>query len=402
MEGQIVNPQGLRNRTFAWDRVAIPRWLWVPLLIFGVTRLAIALVAYLAVPLIADSTPPPYHLRPPDNTLLDVFGSRWDAGFYLSIAEEGYRYEGVPLPSVAFFPLFPLAIRAVASVTSDAMLAGLIVANLALLGAMILLYRLVDDEWGNAIADRAVWYFLIFPAAFFGSAIYSESLFLLVAIGALYASRKGYWGLAAVLGVFTALTRLTGLILVPVLAVEWWTQRTNGAPKRAPSLAALLAPAAVTLGTGAYMVYLQQAFGDPLAFVRGAAAWGRVARTPLVMIAELLQRPTEGWGAAIAAGRLPLDNWIDLMFVLLFLIIGGVLLRQRRWSEGAFVLLGVLIPLSSGLLMSQRRYMWVLFPAFILLARWGHRQWVDRAVTALSLLGLGVFTAMFANGYWVG
>jgi hypothetical protein len=123
---------------------------------------------------------------------------------------------------------------------------------------------------------------------------------------------------------------------------------------------------------------------------------------PTATIAELLQRPTEGWSAAIAAGRLPLDNWIDMAVVLLFLVLGIVLLRQRRWSESVFVLLGVLIPVSSGLLMSQRRYMWVLYPAFILLARWGRHQWVDRVVTTLSLLGLGLFTAMFANGYWVG
>jgi len=27
---------------------------------------------------------------------------------------------------------------------------------------------------------------------------------------------------------------------------------------------------------------------------------------------------------------------------------------------------------------------------------------LDRAITALSLLGLGLFTALFANWYWVG
>jgi hypothetical protein len=52
--------------------------------------------------------------------------------------------------------------------------------------------------------------------------------------------------------------------------------------------------------------------------------------------------------------------------------------------------------------MSQRRYVWVLFPAFILLAQWGDRPWFDRLVTTLSLLLLGLFTALFANGYWVG
>ena len=116
----------------------------------------------------------------------------------------------------------------------------------------------------------------------------------------------------------------------------------------------------------------------------------------------MLQPPVEGWGSAILAGRLPLDNWIDLLASLTTLILGGVLLRQRRWSEGLFVVLGALIPLSSGLLMSQRRYVWTLFPIFFVLARWGERPWFDRAFTAFSLLGLGLFTALFANWYWVG
>jgi hypothetical protein len=176
-------------------------------------------------------------------------------------------------------------------------------------------------------------------------------------------------------------------------------QRRRG-ERRAP-LAALLAPAAVPIGTAAYMLYLQRMFGDPLAFMHASAAWQRQPQSPLAMIGELLRRPAEGWGAALLAGRLPLDGWIDLAFVALFAGLGLVLLRQRRWSEGWMVVLGVLLPLGSGLLLSQRRYMWVLFPAFILLARWGERPWVDRLITLLSLLGLGVSVAMFANGYWV-
>lgn len=88
--------------------------------------------------------------------------------------------------------------------------------------------------------------------------------------------------------------------------------------------------------------------------------------------------------------------------VIFFLVMGFVLLYQHRWSEGIFVWSGVMLAFSSGLLMSQRRYVWVLFPVFILLARWGDRLWVDRLVTTLSLMGLALFTALFANGYWVG
>ena len=386
----------------AWRaRLRATRWLWAVLLLVGMTRLGIALVAYVAAPLLADSTPPPYHLRPPDNTLLDVFGSRWDTGFYLSIADQGYTYRGVPLPSVAFFPLLPLLIRAVTALIGDPLVAGLLVTNTALVGAMLLLYRLVDDEWGSSVADRAIWYMLIFPTSFFGSAIYSESLFLLCAIGALYLARKGYWESAVLLGIAATLTRLVGIVVAPMLLAEWWSQRRRSAGA-GPPLAALLGIAAVPLGTAGYMLYLQRLFGDPLAFIHASAAWARAPRSPLALIAELLRPPVEGWASAILAGRLPLNDWIDLLTVLFFVVLGGMLLRQRRWSEGVLVLLGSLLPLGSGLLMSQRRYVWVLFPALILLARWGERPWVDRAITLFSLLGLGLAVALFANGYWVG
>lgn len=381
----------------------VARWLWWPLLLFVITRLSIALIAYLAVPLIAHSpATPPYHLRPPDNVLLDVFGSRWDTGFYVSIAEEGYRFRGVPFPSVAFFPLLPLVMRAVTPLVGDTVVAGIVVSNVALLLATILFYRLVEESWGPVVADRAVWYWLIFPTAFFGSAVYSESLFLLGAIGALYFARRGYWEVAALLGIVTTLTRLVGLIVAPMLLVEWWIQWRAQRDGRRPPVLALLAPVTAPLGTAAYMLYLWRAFGDPLAFVKGAAVWERVPQSPFVTIAALLQTPAEGWWRAVMAGHIPLDNWIDFSLVLFFLLAGVVLLYKGRWSESVFVLLGVLIPFSSGLLMSQRRYMWVLFPVFILLAQWGKRPWLDRLITTVSLLGLALFTALFAKGYWVG
>ena len=397
-----------RKWAAAWARsLALPRWLWLPLLLFALTRLGIALIVYLAIPLIPDSvTPPIYHLRPPDNILLDAFGSRWDTGFYVSIAEEGYQYEGVPLPSVAFFPLLPLLMRAMTAFSGDAVTAGLFISNAALALTAVLFYRLAEEQWGTAVAERAIWYWLIFPTAFFGSAIYSESLFLLTAVGAFYAARRGYWEIAALLGMLATLTRFVGLIIAPMLVVEWWMQRRlswqNKPEGERPSLLALLGLAIIPLGTGMYMAYLWRTFGDPLAFVHGAAAWQRVPQSPLITIANLLQRPAEGWLAALWAGRLHIDNWLDFTFVLLFFVLGLVLLAKKRWSEAAFVLLGVLIPFSSGLLMSQRRYVWVLFPAFVLLAQWGKRPWLDKTINIFFLLGLALFSALFANGYWVG
>lgn len=383
------------------DALVQARWLWWPGIMFVVTRLGIAFVAYMAFVILPTSIDPPvYHLRGTENLLLDVFGSRWDSGFYVSIVEEGYQYDAQPFPSVPFFPLLPVLMRLVLPLTGDAVLAGLLVSNLALLGAVIVFYRLVQDEWGAAVADRAVWYLLIFPTSLFGSTIYTESLFLLTAVGALYAARRGYWWPAGVLGILTATTRLVGIIVLPLLFIEWWQRRLDRHAAR-PAWHTLFATLLPPLGTGAYMFYLWRTFGDPLGFITGSAAWGRVAQSPLATIRHLLEEPVQGWGTALRAGHIHVNDWFDLIIVAVVFGLGLVLLAQQRWSEGVYVWLGVMISFSSGLLMSQRRYVWVLFPLFILLARWGERSWVDRALTALFLLALALFTALFANGYWV-
>ena len=383
------------------DRRQRYRWIWAPLLIFAITRLGIFLVAYVSAPLIADSQVPPYHIKP-DNLLLDVFGSRWDTGFYLSIADEGYKYEDVQFPSVAFFPLFPLFIRLLTVFLSDSLISGVLIANLALALAVILFYRLIALEADERIATRAVWYLLIFPTSFFGSAIYTESLFLLFTIGAFFFYRKRFWESSAMFAFFAGLTRLMGLILAPALLVEWFTTKFSEPDRGRRKWLGLLPVIAVPVGTLSYMLYLEIKFKDALGFMTASAAWERGPSSPLATMVNLLQRPGEGWLRALLAGRIQTDNWMDFLFIVLFLFFGVALLIQRRWSEAVFVLLGVFIPFSSGLLMSQRRYMWILFPAFSLLARWGENAWIDRLVTAFSLVGLGIYTAMFANWYWVG
>ena len=377
------------------------RWMRTPVFVFLVTRLGIMAIAYISVSVIPDAQETIYHLRGTENRLLDVFGSRWDTGFYVSIAEEGYSFEGVELPSVAFFPLLPILMRLLMPLVGDAVVAGILISNLALFAATIVLYRLVLDEWNGAVAERAIWYLSVFPASMFGSAIYTESLFLLTAIGASLLARHGRWFGAGLVGVAASLTRLHGMLVAVLLAGEWWRQR-QGTETEKPSLAALAAAAVTPLGTVAYILYCWRAFGDPFAFATAASAWGRVPEPPFATMAGVVQAPPGGWISGLLAGTIHVDNWIDLTAVLAFLLLGCALLAIGRWGEGLFVVLGVSLSFGSGLLMSQRRYMWVLFPVFILLGVWGERPWLDRTVTLLSALGLALCTALFANGYWVG
>lgn len=389
----------MQQLTSIWATLRAARWIWVPFLAFLVTRLGIVLVACVTAPVIVDPITPSLVYARPDNLVLDIFASRWDSSFYVAIAQDGYKYTNVPLPYVAFFPLLPLLMRGATWVIADVLVAGLFITNMALLLAAMLLHRLVDMEWGSGIADRSVWYLLIFPTSFYGSAVYGDSLYLLGVIAAALFARSDRWIAAAISGMVAALARPMGVLVVLMLVLEWWQQRRTNAGLRLswPVVIAFLAPIA---GLAAYMLYLQVSFGDALAFVHAQEFWGR-DQSLLSLFDQLLERPEGGWSVGLLTGNLPRDEWIDAGIVLLFATLGFALLREQRWSEGVFILANLLVTLNGGAWMSQRRHVWILFPAFVLLARWSERPWVDRILTLFFLLGLGVFTTMFANWYWV-
>ena len=72
------------------------------------------------------------------------YSVRWDAGWRLSIARNGYDYVPDQASSVAFFPLYPLAIGAFDRLLPGGyVLAALVVTRLTLAGATVYVYRLV-------------------------------------------------------------------------------------------------------------------------------------------------------------------------------------------------------------------------------------------------------------------
>ena len=89
---------------------------------------------------------------------------QWDFGYYQKIAEFGYSGED---GSIAFYPLFPWSIRLVASIGGSYLAAALIVSGIASVVAAILLRRLVQLDYPTSVAMRSVWFFLIFPTAYF-------------------------------------------------------------------------------------------------------------------------------------------------------------------------------------------------------------------------------------------
>src|SRR5207247_8014057 len=159
-----------------------------------------------------------------DSPLIHDLGSftdvwaRWDSVFFVRIAEHGYDHA-----SAAFYPLYPGLVAALGRVFGGHyVLAGVVISLAACLGAFALLYRIAEERLGAEGAWRAVLYLAIFPTALFLQAVYSESLYLLLVLAAFVTAERGRFAAAGVLSGLAILTRVTGLALLPALAVLAW------------------------------------------------------------------------------------------------------------------------------------------------------------------------------------
>ena len=188
------------------------------------TRPAILFVGYLAIFMIgyANGHAPLRHFN---NELLNL-PVRWDAGWYLQIVTDGYRYTpGDPTvqQNIVFFPAFPMLMRAAGRLLGGDMIgyvaAGMVISTTAFFAALVYVYAFARDRYGDEIAGGAIWLLAAYPFALFFSALYTESLFLLGAAGAFYHFSKQQFGRAAAWGVLVGLTRVNGAFLAVPLAV---------------------------------------------------------------------------------------------------------------------------------------------------------------------------------------
>ena len=371
---------------------ALPRWLTAPLIAFVLTRLLV----FAAVPL-ADAVLPNFNdaqAFTSGNALADFAGAwnRWDSVWYLQIATQGYTFASDnPRSTVAFFPLYPLAMAALGAVAGSPLVAGLLISHVALFVALVLLYRLTALKLGDEAAARTVFYVAAFPLAFFFSAIYTESLFLLLTVAAFYAAERDQWGWAGLCGLLAATARPTGALLAPALGLLWLSKRGWSLRSALRDWPTLLWLALIPVGVLAYMVYLNATFGAPLAFMAAQSGW-RKAPGLMALMGDL---------QLMAAGKLWPSYIVDTFFLFAGLLMSIPVARRLGLSYAVYVAVSLLIPASSGV-MSATRFVLVLFPLFMLLGAWGRRRWLDVPLRVLSLTLLPIGTMLFLKWVFLG
>jgi Mannosyltransferase (PIG-V) len=334
--------------------------------------------------------------------------TRWDSQWFLLIAKDGY----VDDDRTAFFPLYPLLAHVVGAPFASPLLGGLVVSFAAFGVALYLLHRLTVLELGAQHARTAVLLCAFFPMSFYFSAVYSEALFLALAVGGVYAARLGRWPVAALLAVLAGTSRSAGGLLLIPLAILWFQSDR----RRLRDAAWLVL---VPLGPAVYAVYLQLVTGDANAAFSAQDAWMRHFAGPFAGIWDGTVAAFDGARQLLSGSRTPVyfkgaagdpfsiagHNLTLFAFLVLAAIATAGVLRRLPLAYGAWCVAMLALPLSYPVstqpLMSLPRFAAVLFPGYMWLALWLDRRRVADWGLAVSAVALVVFSAQFACWVWI-
>ncbi|MES5816612.1 hypothetical protein [Streptomyces sp. RG80] len=178
-----------------------------------------------------------------DHGLWPILARQWDSKWYLGIADHGYARDIGPKGSnLAFFPLYPVLVKAVAAVTPGTRATtGLCLAVVASFVAAWGVFAVGDRLHGRRVGILLTTLWAAFPVGLVQWMGYTESLFTACAAWSLYAVLKRNWLWAATLAVLAGLTRPTGVAVAAAVTVAALLSLRRGFCARA-LVAALLAP----------------------------------------------------------------------------------------------------------------------------------------------------------------
>jgi len=329
-------------------------------------RLAGAAVGFIANVTIPDYQDQGFTVMKEPNPFWDRF-ARWDSGWYQGIASGGYKYVEGRQNNLAFFPAYPKLMgvlgRVMGGAQQDFYFAGILISWLAFAAAMPLLYRLARLDLPHEQATRVTIYAAVFPSAYFFGVVYSEALFLLTLVSATLALRSKRWIWAAVAAAIMTATRVNGVMFLPALALIGWDAASTGRERRW----ALLAAIGGATGIAAYSWFVYSVSGHPFEWFDSITRWGyHPGGNPLSGLVAIAKQLTTRPIDFIATERMAPYDTLNAMAATGALLAVPFILQRFGRGYAAIVVLGLLLPLSSGQFEGLGRYCSVLFPLPIL------------------------------------
>ena len=310
---------------------------------------------------------------------------RWDCWHFGRIAREGYT----EARWTNFFPLYPLLVRALHEVTGmHVNLALLVVANVASLGAYLVIYRIFLMLAEEDAARWALVLLAAFPFAFFQATGYPESLMLFFsALAVLLALRGNHISAGVALGIGVLARHLTMFAGAALLAAQ--IRQRGLHPKRLLLNPAILGLVMPWLFFGLYCLYQYLEFGNPLAFAaaRDEPPWG----------------PLAWWGIGDLLTARGTNEHVQAMysylpFALITTVGGFALVARKQWIEIAAFGIIFMVALWAIGMWGLGRYAASCWPAFLPLGVWLSKQpqWQGPIIAMLALFQ-GLFFYLFSH-----
>ncbi|MFF7633877.1 hypothetical protein ACFZB9_12085 [Kitasatospora sp. NPDC008050] len=354
-------------------------------------------------------------LLPHKYAVLHHLSDLWDAHWYTDIVLHGYNdhvgngMNDIPYSTRAFFPLFPMLIKAVYTVLPISVgAAALAVAWGSSLVAAGGIFAAVSHRYNRRVGVITAVLWGVLPHAAVQSMAYSESLFTATAAWALYALQRRNWIWAGALSLLAGLVRPTAAAVaaaVGLAAAVELVQRLRGRhDERSPApawwrvvLGAVLSPLGV-LGYIGYVDYVRRSWSG-YSYIQ--SAWGTQFDGGVGTVRWLDEMfLTPGTGPQL------LNQVVIALVVVAYVVLFLLALIQRQplpWLVFAATMLAVAIG-SSASDAARARF---LVPAFVVLVplaaglsrvRSRASIWVLLGSAAVCSGFYGVYLA-FANGY---
>lgn len=347
---------------------------------------------------------------------------RWDANHYLHIARDGYFPADAGLwvsgwdNREAFFPGFPLLLRAVHTVVPSWTGAGLLISFVAGAVAVLALARIARSYVPEDVdGRRTVLFFLLSPCAVFLAVGYTEALFLAFALPAWLAAQRRHWALACTLTALATTVRVSGLFLAAAIAVLFALSARSGkagsgmgrggrgrggsagSQQAWRSVGWLALPA---LPPAAYSWYLHARTGDWMAWKHAQErGWYREFHAPWEAWANTWNAAfdavhTTGYAAMFQA---------ELAAMLVGVGLVALLVRHRRWPEAVYVALSLWALGTSYWYTSIPRATLLWWPLWIGLAALSlRRPWFRTAYLCVAVPVTALVALAFLTGRWAG
>ena len=331
--------------------------------------------------------------------------NQWDGPHYIDIARDGYVDQDLHSKDqrlwIVFYPLYPWAIRLGAIVVRDYLVSAHLVTLAGAVATALVFQRLAELDYERRAARAAVFFMFVFPTAYFFHVVYTESLFMALMLGCVLAARGRRWAAAGALGALASMTRVNGLLLVPVMAVEAFPQyRREGRRLRREWLWIPLA------GAG-FLVYLFLNYRvqiddpvcrqDPFCFQKVLGQyWGKKLAWPWVGIKHTMEWM---WNPSPMLSQVVGTQ--ELIFIVLGLVFTVWCWRRLRPSYSVWMTLNWLLVTSTSAIQSTPRYVLGFFPMFLLVAELALKRPLVGALLAVwSLAFFALFAGQFATGHW--